>query len=334
MYDGGDILLYSLSAWRETPWTTFKKCFDEIHRRHVVASIREEQETAVYYRWRALRLLSSLGHVDVRFEAQDITIFVAPPALAALPGFGIRRAVLCGARSPGTSGDLRRAAALEGAVTTTHSQTLLSPYAPTRVEVNADSDERIRATAERMGIPYLAQPPARTMAQIAASLEEYCRTLSWSTDEDLNWHREDFNVRSLRFQPAGATPPNARLSRYQDPATTIWRYRLWRGGQFGELDPDWGRYAILSACSKRILQYDQAKRDVLVPLGTPLPTLLARALGLCSGYAPNTGQRSGGRGQGVPFRYEIFRDVPPSIFRMVADKAGQQHQEQEREWTL
>ena len=334
MYDGGDILLYSLSAWRETPWTTFKKCFDEVHRRHVVTSIREEQEAAVYYRWRALRLLSSLGHVDVRFEAQGITIFVAPPALAALPGFGIRRAVLCGARSPGTSGDLRRAAALEGAVTTTHSQTSLSPYAPTRVEVNADSDERIRATAERMGIPYLDQPSARTMAQIAASLEEYCRTLSWSTDEDLNWHREDFNVRSLRFQPAGATPPNARLSRYQDPATTIWRYRLWRDGQFGELDPDWGRYAILSACSKRILQYDQAKRDVRVPLGTPLPALLARALGLCSGYAPHTGQRSGERGQGVPIRYEIFRDVPPSIFRIVAGKAGQQDQEQEREWTL
>ena len=32
---------------------------------------REEQETAVYYRWRALRLLSSLGHVDVKFEAQE-----------------------------------------------------------------------------------------------------------------------------------------------------------------------------------------------------------------------------------------------------------------------
>ena len=116
MYDGGDILLYSLSAWRETPWTTFKKWFDEIHRRHVVASIHEEQDAAVYHRWRALRLLSSLGHVDVRFEAHGITIFVAPPALAVLPGFGMRRAVLCGARSPSTSGDLRIAAALEGAV--------------------------------------------------------------------------------------------------------------------------------------------------------------------------------------------------------------------------
>ena len=175
MYDGGDILLYSLSAWRETTWASFKKCFDEVHRRHVVTSIREEQETATYYRWRALRLLSSLGHVDVRIEGQGmgIAISVAPPALAVLPGFGLPRAVLCGARSPSTSSDLRRAAALEGAATNIRSQASLSPYAPARVEVNADSDERIRATAERMGISYLDQPPARIMAQAAASLEEY-----------------------------------------------------------------------------------------------------------------------------------------------------------------
>ena len=323
MYDCGDILLYSLSAWRETTWTTFKKCFDEVHRRHVVTSIREEQETAVYYRWRALRLLSSLGHVDVRFEVQGITIFAAPPALVVLPGSGIRRAVLCGARSPSTPGDLRKAAAVEGAATTTHSQTSLSPYAPARVEVKAESDERIHATAERMGIPYLHQPPARTMAHVSTSLEEFCRNLSWSADEDLNWQREDFNVRSLTFQPASETPPGSRLSRYQDPVTTIWRYRLWRNGQFAELEPDWGRYAILSDCSKRNLQYDPMKRDVLVPLGTPLPALLARALGLCSGYAPRTGRPSGEADPDLRIRYEIFRDVPPSIFRMVADKAGQ-----------
>ena len=323
MYDCGDILLFSLSAWRETTWTTFKKCFDEVHRRHVVTSTREEQEPAVYYRWRALRLLSSLGHVDVKFEAQGISVFVAPPALAILPGFGIRRAVLCGARSPRTLADLRRAAGAEGAAITAQSQTSLSPYAPARVEVKADSNERICATAGRMGIPYLDQPPARSMAHVSASLEEYCRNLSWSAGEDLNWQREDFSVRSLRFQSAGETPPGTRLSRYQDPATTIWRYRLWRDGQFAELEPDWGRYAILSACSMRNLQYDPVKRDVLVPLGTPLPALLARALGLCSGYAPRTGRRSGEADPDLRISYEVFRDVPPSIFRLVADKAGQ-----------
>ena len=157
----------------------------------------------------------------------------------------------------------------------------------------------------------------------SASLEEYCRNLSWSAGEDLNWQREDFSVRSLRFQSAGETPPGTRLSRYQDPTTTIWRYRLWRDGQFAELEPDWGRYAILSACSMRNLQYDPVKRDVLVPLGTPLPALLARALGLCSGYAPRTGRRSGEADPDLRISYEVFRDVPPSIFRLVADKAGQ-----------
>ena len=323
MFDCGDILLYSLSAWRETTWTTFKRCFDEVHRRHVVTSNREEQEAAFYYRWRALRLLSSLGHVDVRFEAQGINIAVAPPALAVLPGIGIRRAVLCGARSPITLGELRKVAAVEGAGATTHSQTSLSPYAPARVEVKADSDERIRATARRMGIPYLPQPPARIMAHVSASLDEYCRNLSWSEDEDLNWQREDFNVRSLRFQADGETPSGTRLSRYQDPATTIWRYRLWRDGQFAELEPDWARYAILSACSIRNLQYDPVKRDVLVPLATPLPALLARALGLCSGYASRVGQRSLEVDPGIRIPCEVFRDVPPSIFRMVAHKAGQ-----------
>lgn len=323
MYDCGDILLYSLSAWRETNWATFKKCFDEVHRRHFVRSGRAEKEAAVYYRWRVLRLLSSIGHIDVRLEAQGINILVAPPALAVLPGFGIRRAVLCGARSPSTLASLRKAARTDGAATTVQPQTSLSPYAPARVEVKADNDERIRATAERMGIPYLDQPPARSMAHVSASLEEYCRNLSWSAGEDLNWQREDFNVRRLRFQIATETLPGTRLSRYQDPATTIWRYRLWRNEQFAELDPDWGRYAILSASSVTNLQYDPVKRDVLVPLGTPLPALLARAFGLCSGYAPRTDQHIVEASPRLRIRYEIFRDVPPSVFRVVAGKAGQ-----------
>ena len=323
MYECGDILLYSLSAWRKTPWTTFKKCFDEVHRRHIVTSIRAEQETAVYFRWRVLRLLSSLGHVDVRFEAQGINVLVAPPALAALPGFGIRRAVLCGARSPSTLGDLRRAAAVEGADTTTHSQTSLSPYAPARVEIKADGNERIHATAERMGIPYLDQPPARSIAHVSVSLDEYYRNLSWSESEDLNWQREDFDVHGLKFQAVSETPPGMRLSRYQDPSTTIWRYRLWCDGQFAELEPDWGRYAILSACSIQNLQYDAVKRDVLVPLATPLPALLARALGLCSGYSPRVGRRSRETSPDLRIRYEVFRNVPPSIFRVIANKVGQ-----------
>lgn len=326
MCNGGDVLLYSLSAWRETPWATFKKCFDEVHRRHVLASTREQQQTAAFRRWGALRLLSSLGHVDVKFQAQGIGITVAPPALAALPGFGIRRAILCGARSPSTIDDLNRASAREGVVMTTVSQQALNPYAPTRVEVKAESDERLRAVARRVGVSLLDQPPARAMAQFSSSLEDYCRNLSWSPEVEFNWQCDDFNIETLQFRSRSEARAVPRLSRYQDPTTTIWRYRLWREGQSAAIEPDWGRYAILSAHSKGVLQYDAEKRDVLVPLGTPLPALLARALGLCSGYAAHRRQHPQ-RGQAdLPvLRYEAFRNVPPSIFRLVADRAGQPH---------
>ena len=227
------------------------------------------------------------------------------------------------ARSPSTAGELRQAAALEGAATSVRSQVSLSPHAPARVEVSADGDERIQAIAKRVGIPYLDQPPAWTMAQVATSLEKYCQDLSWAEDVDLNWQREDFNVRTLGFQPDVELSNGSRLSRYQDPVTTIWRYRLWRDGQFGEVEPDWGKYAVLSFSSKRVLQYDLAKRHVLVPLGTPLPALLARALGLCSGYAPGIEQRPIQRELDLQARYEVFRDVPPSIFREVEAKVGQ-----------
>ena len=326
MCDGGDVLLYSLSAWRETPWATFKKCFDEIHRRHVVASIREEREAAAFRRWGALRLLSALGHVDVTFQQQGIAIAVAPPALAVLPGFGMRRAILCGARSPSTVDDLKRAAAREGVVMTTDSQQALSPYAPTRAEIKAENGERLRTVAGTIGVSLLDQPAARALAQFSVSLEDYCRNLCWSPEPEFNWHCEDFTIGTLQFQPRSEPPPLTRLSRYQDPVTTIWRYRLWREGQSAAIEPDWGRYAILSAHSKAVLQFDADNRDVLVPLGTPLPALLARALGLCSGYASHRRRHARQGRPDLPILgYEAFRDVPPSIFRLVADKVGQPH---------
>lgn len=324
MYDSGDILLYSLSAWGHATWSAFKRCFDEVQRKHVVASYRLEKTPGPYHRWRALRLMSSLGHVDVSFGAggRRIAVVAAPPALAVLPSFGVRRAVLCGARSPNTTRDLRSAASLEGAAISVRSQVALSPYAPARVELGADGDERLHAIADRLGIPYLDQPPAWNLVQAAISLDEYCQGLSWFAEEDLNWYREDFNVCSLRFELPEEPSGRARLSRYRDPITTAWRYRLWNEGHFAEVEPDWGRYAVLSAHSKQVLRYDSAKRNVLVPSAAPLPTLLARALGLCSGYASRPKQRGARRSTELLTRYEAFETVPPSIFRAVARKVG------------
>ena len=59
---------------------------------------------------------------------------------------------------------------------------------------------------------------------------------------------------------------------------------------------------------------------VLVPLGAPLPTLLARAFGLCSGHCPTLAEEVHSNPMG---RYLGFNHVPTSIFNKVAAKLDQ-----------
>ena len=334
MYDDGDILLFALSFWRNTSWAAFKKCFDTVNRKH--RAIEEKHENATIYRWRVLRILRSLGHIDLRLESGAIQeVVVAPPVLVALPGFGIRKAVLCGARSPDTVQELRKAVALTDAAIFVQSQSMINPFTPTRVEVQAESDAHIRAAAESCRICYSEVPPARWIAEMSASLHEYCLEITWSKEEDLNWHREDFDIDNLRFGRPITISPQLRLSRYQNPVTSIWRYRLWRYGQFANVDLDWGRYAILAMLSRKVLRYDQASRKVFVPAGTPLPVLLSRAFGLCSGFASELKTLPSCTTTGHLGRCEVFRDVPPSIFKAVASKLeGPRSESQGHSWTF
>ena len=103
-------------------------------------------------------------------------------------------------------GELREAAVLNGVQTIMRPQTTVSPYAPTRVELQVESDARIRAIAEHLGIPYLNVPPAKLIARASASLKEYYQGLTWSQAEDLNWKREDFDIDNLQFRPPVGTP--------------------------------------------------------------------------------------------------------------------------------
>ena len=320
MYNNGDILLFALSAWGQTSWRQFKQCFDELQRKTAGTVGYDPTETATGHRWRALRELSALGHIDLELQPGSIQVHVAPPILAVLPGLGSPRAVLCGARSPNFIEDLRaesRSADVEALI---ESQADASPYAPTRVELRAEDTAWIKSVADKIGAQYAETTPARLMAQVSISLPEYRRKLLWSNDRELNWHCEDFDTERLQFRVPSEPRPSRRLSRYRNPRTTMWHYRLWQGEQSAEVEPDWGRYAMLAATTQRVLHYSPSNRNALVPLGAPLPTLLARAFGLCSGLCPTVAEvvQSDPRG-----RYLRFNDVPPSVFNNVAAKLDQ-----------
>ncbi len=321
MYDNGDILLFVLSAWRQTPWRDFKRCFDEIQRKSATASSYDAAQTATSHRWRALRDLSTLGHIDLQLGPGDIRVFAAPPVLVRLPTLGNLKAVLCGARSPNFLEDIQSASVDSRVELVIESQSDISPFAPSRVELQAEDEILLETVADGVGIRYLSTPSARILAQVSVSLPEYLQSLEWSDAPELNWRCEDFDTQRLRFRPPGATRPDRRLSRYQDPATTIWRYHLWQDGQFAAVDLDWGRYTILAMTAQGVLRYEPENQQAFVPSGAPLPTLLARALGLCNGRCPAS---TPGVHPNPTGRYRKFTDVPPSIFRTVADKVEQQ----------
>src|SRR5258708_60524 len=107
MYESGDILLFTLSAWRETSWSAFKKAFDEIYRIRLTTEEISDPEPVHFERARALRTLVGLGHCDVESNGSP-SIKVGPPVLAALPYPGLPRAVLCGSRSPSTVRTLQK----------------------------------------------------------------------------------------------------------------------------------------------------------------------------------------------------------------------------------
>src|SRR4051794_29995558 len=101
----GDQLLFALAYWRSASWEQFKKAADSIYEQQT----RSDWKPVSIHRWETLRLLSALGHCEFAL-GESIVIETLPAKLVRIPQSGLPTAVLCGARSPTTVGDLKEAA--------------------------------------------------------------------------------------------------------------------------------------------------------------------------------------------------------------------------------
>ncbi len=325
MYDDGDSLLFVLSARRETGWIAFKKAFDELYAKRLRRLGSANGEPPRFQRIRAARLLAALGHCDISSKGDSIRLVTAPAALASLPLPGLPQAVLCGARSPETAVATRMACdALGRAIRLeTRSQDSTVEFAPSRIWVEAESRSVLNRLAESLGILQTPIPSAWTIGTMSGSLDDYLASLEWSADREVNWECEDFKPQLLTFDTPSVQRDEVRLTRYEDPVRLRWVYRLWRGGRSTEVDPLWGRYAILQAVDTRVLLYDPKTCVGAVPRGAPLPTLLSRALTLCSGFAPRFVSRAAIRVKSPErFGFELYTSLPPDVFAVVASKLG------------
>lgn len=320
MHDNGDILLFVLSAWGSTPWRTFRRCVDEIHRRTLTTSSEQSEDHATGSRWRAIRELSALAHIDLHLGFDQPHIFVSPPTLAVLPGHRRPRAILCGARSPALVKRLEDAARQLSAEITVESQATTSPYAPSRIVFSVEHADLFRPIAETTNLRLVVTPPARMLARASISLDVYRRELEWSDQDEINWPKQDFNAHDLLFHPREGSSNESRLTRYQNPSTSMWEYRLWQANRSAHITLDWGRYAALAFSSRKVLHYDPNARTVSVPHRAQLPALIARAFGMCTGYCPRQIPAPSLSADGP--RHE-FTTIPPSLFNAVAPKLAQ-----------
>jgi hypothetical protein len=306
-------LLFAISARRQLSWRSFSEVLDEIFvpDGRVGTDVKQVRSAVA-------ALGSSLGHWDVIPEGQSASIYIAPPAFAVLPRPGLPTAVLCGSRSPDTLAVVTRAGKAAGVIVRQAAQEHLHSYAATRIEITADSHDPLERLADMLSIGYSHQPAASALAIACGSITDYVAFLPWCTDADLNWLRRDFDPEHLRFvsRPEGATRDGLVLSAYEHPSGWARQERLWRGDQSAIADRDWGRFAVLADRGINVYGYDHTVGTVSVPRQVPLPTIPARALGLCSGRPPRV---EPGEGLGS----NIYADVPAAIARTLAGKLGQ-----------
>jgi hypothetical protein len=314
MSNSFDTLLFVISKRQRLKWPVFKEIFGALYADLSKRIQNSPGLTAL--RIHTTRAFQTLGHIEIVFDADGGYVCIAPPVLVRLPKTGLPEFVLCGARSPETVDSLVGAAKhTRGAVEVEVDSRVA--IGPTRVVIKANTTALVQQIASESGIRFQLDPAAWRLANYSGSLAEYVDSRAWAYEPDLNWARADFNPQSLRFEQRPLE--DRSLSRYQDPVRTVYRHFLWNSGKRAEVNLDWGRYAALNLAGVNVLFYSPQDHSFLVPANTPLPPLLNRALGLCTGKPPEFVTRQ--FGQSLDFyKYEA---VPHDIAALVAQKAGQ-----------
>jgi hypothetical protein len=318
-----DLLLYTITAAREMDWATFKRVYTALHLREYAES---QEEPTGYSRSRSLRMLDSLGHVDVQFDLSGGRLFVARASLVRLPIVGRSKAVLCGARGPQTVADLKQAsAAVNGIIGVDVVAQESGPrFVPDQVTVTAESPVSLSNLATALGILYVDPPPGLGILEFSASLQEYLDSCRWSASSELNWPRKDFDPAYLQFRWRYTSKAGARLSRYEDPIRQVPLYRLWQSDVNAQVDLNWGRYAILQSDRVPVLLYNPDKYLLGIPASASLPRLLSRALVLCSGKESRQVVSVSPKADTARhWTYDVYSQISHALARVLAQKLGQ-----------
>ena len=253
---------------------------------------------------RLLDHLVTLGHAE--WEHGD-KWRVAPPTLACGPDETHPFALLCGARTPVLLDKLIHAAALHGA-TIEHTP---APELPTIITVRAASSAIFASVSASSGIRYQPNAPLALLActpTIAAWKREPCEMVRGRVAEV----RRFSGSRLLWVESSLDEATTSKSGFFKIQRDFDWvRILKTSASDCAYIDERVGRMA--AAAKLKWLRFDSNANLLMMPGRLYPPTLIARALTLCTGHLP--------RFDGVT-REITFAGVTAPIFRMVEAITG------------
>lgn len=317
-----DALIYAMSTRGSMPLDQFYDLFS-----HVYFPANEDSESIrIDDRSRIARILDSLGYCEFNYNQRKI--YMCKPSLILLPACGLPTALLVGARTPRLVDQLKKAIRERTGKASlryyNHSGSI--SVVPRSIYVEAVDINVIKEIANNLNIHFEAgQPAAWSLANMSASLRDIQNSLTFERREELNWKKRVFVNGGLVFRDILSDSPIQYLAEYKDPVSLQRLHRFWIGDEAAEVDRNWGRYLSLTKSNSNILLYNEKQYKMAVPLTTPLPCLLARAISLCSGMAPISPVPSLMSVEAIPREHpmQVYSNVTPAISKLVADKLGQ-----------
>lgn len=322
-----DRLLNALSMRGETSWEEFNDIFGAIYLsqyKRPSPNLNEERNISV-------RMLDCLGHCEFDFSHRKV--YACPPHLAALPTFGLPKAVLTGARSLKLIDSLKQTIKNKReSARLVHYQHRGYPLAPEALLVEASDLKTIRDIADTLGIDCsLDCIPAYEIMNFACGIDDLIKVSDFTERAEPNWKCRVFSVESLHFKRQMENQEETRLVEYTNPVNHQLEHWFWRGRLRVEVDRDYGRYMALAAKRVNILAYDKLRKWLCVPEWVPLPRLFARALALCSGILVRVRISKNsklklftGLTEEIAPRVSIFSEASPEMVEILSRKLSQE----------
>ncbi|QCR22349.1 hypothetical protein [Pontibacter sp. SGAir0037] len=244
----------------------------------------------------SLNFYDYIGILDYDYETKNIIL--NPPQFIFIPADKGRKILLIGARDTALIEKIITAASkhkLQVEITKQFlsNEILLLPDVITIKAFQQANDSygenNIIAFVNELNIKFTSKYfPQIALQDFSSNINDYENTLEEIDENDYDWARYIFNAETLVFDKSETLSFDRSfcLLKYKLNEYTYY-FKLWKDNKCYKVDVNWGKFLALKYFSKDVILFDSVSNKVAIPIETPLPRLLAKAIMLLSGKAPD-----------------------------------------------